>query len=207
MTPKIVDKEVKRAMILETAMKLFARKGVNATKMADIAAGAGIGKGTIYEYFPTKEAIFLAGFEQFYLEMQKALSAIAASSLSPPEKLEKLLFLSIDFLIKENPDFARVIMEFWAEGIRREENDEALTLNLKKIYAHYREIFADIIEAGIKQEMFHPLPPDTLASLLIGTLDGLYLQWFLDPESVDFEEAERILLDILYSGIKKNTEV
>jgi AcrR family transcriptional regulator len=203
MSPKIVDKEVKRAMILDAAMKLFARKGVNATKMADIAISAGIGKGTIYEYFPTKESIFMAGFEQFYLQMENALSEILSSPLSPTEKLENILSVSMDFLIKGDPDFARVMMEFWAEGIRREETDKPLSFNLKEIYAHYRKILTDIIEEGIGQGIFHSLSPSTVASLLIGTLDGIYLQWFLDPDGVDFEGAEKILLNILYNGIKK----
>ena len=52
--PKIVDKEAKKLDIVHAALKEFARRGVANTKMADIATAAGIGKGTIYEYFKDK---------------------------------------------------------------------------------------------------------------------------------------------------------
>ena len=64
MSPKIIDKEAKKAEILQAAMQVFSRKGVAKTRMADIAVAAGIGKGTIYEYFRSKEEIFAAAFQQ-----------------------------------------------------------------------------------------------------------------------------------------------
>ncbi len=60
--PKIVDKEAKRKKILEASMRVFAKKGVENTKMKDIAKSAGIGKGTIYEYFNSRDEILQKSF-------------------------------------------------------------------------------------------------------------------------------------------------
>ena len=51
-------KEEKRALIIEAAAKVFARRGFASTLMAEIAIEAGIGKGTLYEYFDSKEDLF-----------------------------------------------------------------------------------------------------------------------------------------------------
>jgi AcrR family transcriptional regulator len=52
------EKNQKRRDILKSAMVLFRDKGFHNTKMEDIAAGAGVGKGTLYEYFESKQDIF-----------------------------------------------------------------------------------------------------------------------------------------------------
>ncbi|MDP6593244.1 MAG: helix-turn-helix domain-containing protein, partial [Candidatus Marinimicrobia bacterium] len=50
----------KRTQIIQAAIKVFARKGLERGKIADVAKEAGIGKGTVYEYFRSKEEIFSA---------------------------------------------------------------------------------------------------------------------------------------------------
>ena len=65
MAPIIVDKELKKQDILVAALKVFARQGIAKTKMIDIAIEAGIGKGTIYEYFRSKEEVIRESFQAF----------------------------------------------------------------------------------------------------------------------------------------------
>jgi len=57
------NKSSKRDMILDAAYNLFINKGYWDTKIIDIAEAAGIGKGTVYEYFESKDAIFLELFK------------------------------------------------------------------------------------------------------------------------------------------------
>ena len=71
MSPKIVDKELKKMEILHAAIKVFASKGIPNTKMIDIAREAGIGKGTIYEYFRSKKEIIQETFQAFLQELDQ----------------------------------------------------------------------------------------------------------------------------------------
>jgi TetR/AcrR family fatty acid metabolism transcriptional regulator len=205
MAPKIVDKSEKKAAILQAAMKQFARKGVSAAKMSDIAAEAGIGKGTIYEYFPTKESLFQESFCAFYASMDEELTKIVRSGLRAAEKLEKLLRTSITLIVENDPDFARVMMEYWAEGIRKKESGPE-NLNLVALYEEYRNLLVEVIEEGIAGGEFRPLSPLPLASLIIGVLDGLYLQWFLDDEVIDPDDAVNTLLSLLHGGMYLNKQ-
>ena len=59
------QKQEKKERIIRAAAEIFAQKGFAQTAMADIAAGAGLGKGTLYEYFEGKEELFLAVFKWF----------------------------------------------------------------------------------------------------------------------------------------------
>jgi AcrR family transcriptional regulator len=56
-------KEARPAEIIDSAMRLWAERGFAATRLEDVAAGAGIAKGTIYRYFPSKEALFEAALQ------------------------------------------------------------------------------------------------------------------------------------------------
>ena len=73
MSPKSVDKEAKKRQILEAAIAVFARKGVGNTRIAEIAAEAGTGKGTIYEYFRSKEQLFQEAFGHFLQQVRNLL--------------------------------------------------------------------------------------------------------------------------------------
>ena len=106
--PRIVDKEAKKLQILHVAMRVFARKGVVKTKMIDIATEAGIGKGTIYEYFRSKDAIFVSAFTYFFETMQAELKQALASEHNPVRQLQ-ILAESTGELV--GPIFQKVI--FW----------------------------------------------------------------------------------------------
>ena len=58
--PKIVDKDQRKAEIARMAMEVFARTGFEKATIQEIAEEGGIGKGTIYQYFATKEEILAA---------------------------------------------------------------------------------------------------------------------------------------------------
>ena len=87
MSPRIVDKEQKKRKIIAAALKVFASKGYKATRTSDIAEAAGIGKGTIYEYFRSKEELIEAIFESLFLDYELRLEELTESYLAPVEAI------------------------------------------------------------------------------------------------------------------------
>lgn len=75
---KDADKVGRRRQLLDAAVRLFARLGYADVKMADVAEAAGLGKGTVFLYFPTKEALFLALLEEELFAWFAALDAALA---------------------------------------------------------------------------------------------------------------------------------
>ena len=71
-------KEHKRVSILRAATDLFVEKDFHHVLMDEVAAGAGVGKGTLYRYFPAKEDLYLAaifaGWERLHEELQLVVS-------------------------------------------------------------------------------------------------------------------------------------
>ena len=203
MSPKKVDKAAKKKEILEAAMKLFARNGVTSTKMADIAEAARIGKGTIYEYFRSKEDMFASAYHHMFAETETLIEKVLQSNIGPEERLKAILGGTIEALLGDGGDFAGIMMEFWSEGIRSKDDRIIKIINLDEMYRHYRQIISQILQEGISQGKFRQVNTHLTASALIGAMDGLFLQWILEPGIFEPQEATEVLIDSYLNGIKK----
>ncbi len=201
MAPKIVDKEAKKQEILNAAMQVFAQKGVANTRMTDIAVAAGIGKGTIYEYFRSKDEIFGAAFEYFMQNVDEKLVAALKTERDPVQQLRILIDVSIKSFLEEDEDFIAIMMDFWAEGIRSDKEEIMRVFNLEEFYDRFRAIIAGIIDAGISEGSFRPVDSFTLSSLIIGAMDGIMLQWILNKDNFDMQRVADTLFEILLDGL------
>src|SRR5439155_13199462 len=90
-----VLREELRDMILDTADRLMERYGYKKMTVDDIAQEAGIGKGTIYLHFRSKEDLALSCAERLNQGVQAALRAIAAGGGSPVERIRKMLVMRV----------------------------------------------------------------------------------------------------------------
>jgi TetR/AcrR family fatty acid metabolism transcriptional regulator len=203
MTPKIVDKEAKKIEIIHAAVKVFSEKGMVKAKMVDIASEAGIGKGTIYEYFRSKEEIFTSGFQMFFEGMQNTIETGLKSTDDPVEQLKLLINLSLTSFFQHGSDLAMIMMDFWAEGIRNKDEKILNAIDLRQIYHEFRIIIQSILNNGIKQGIFRKVDTHHTASLWIGALDGLMLQWIMDHKVIDIKKITDSVIDNLLNGLYK----
>lgn len=197
--PKIVDKEQKRIKIIEAAVRVFARMGFANTKMLNIAQAAGIGKGTIYEYFKSKDELFIAAFNAFVKEMDRLISRRVIRIEDPEQKMRAYFDGWTDLLETDFMEFAEICLDMWAEGMRKERAGTSTLLN--DMYREYRTLIIKILEDGIRQGRFKPINTTITASIIIGTLDGLLLQWVMDRNIYHMREAIKQLSDIIIDGL------
>ena len=194
------NKNEKKAHIIESAAKVFAKKGFSGTVVADIATEAGIGKGTVYGYFSSKDDLFFAVFEWF--SQKTAATAVVkfpALTGSTSERL-KAMEESIINVVTEAKELYSLSMEFWAASASskmRGRFKEAF----RQSYAEFRDIISSLIQEGIERGEFRSdLDPDSLAAVLIGTWDAIGLQaWFDD--SFDLMAASKNFMTCIISGM------
>ncbi|MDH4220590.1 MAG: TetR/AcrR family transcriptional regulator [Candidatus Aminicenantes bacterium] len=199
--PRIVDKKEKREKILEAAIFVFAKKGTAKTKTADIAEAAQIGKGTIYEYFKSKDEIMMAAF-LYVIKKAEDVVAFRLSKITDPwEKFVTYLSVWKEILQSEFKDYMEIMLDFWAEGIRRKE--KAATFSLKKIYDENRDWLKSILDECVSQDKIYPVNTHVVSSLILGALDGLMLQWIIDPGILDIEESLTEMEILILRGLKK----
>ncbi|HHN64636.1 MAG TPA: TetR/AcrR family transcriptional regulator [Nitrospirae bacterium] len=197
MAPKIVDKEEKRKEILSAAMRVFARKGFSASRVIDVAREAGIGKGTVYEYFHSKDEIFLALYEEMKAEFHQRIF-VTDKDLPPQERLKRFITSALS-AFEEWKDLSHILLDFWAEH----RGGGSVDFRFDELYKDARARLAGLIREGIRKGVFRKVNPVHTASLLIAIVDGLLLQWVFNPKSFSLTRIGRDSTDIILKGIEK----
>ncbi|MGD9078863.1 MAG: TetR/AcrR family transcriptional regulator [Desulfobacterales bacterium] len=198
----IKQKAKRKDQIIEAAAQIFAQKGYSGAIMADIAIQANIGKGTIYEYFKSKEDLFFAVFEWFQKKTEKA-ATVGISSLggSATDRL-KVLNSTLMELWDEIKDVFVLVMEFWAASSSAQRR-QRFKGAFKELYNDYRKIVSSLIQEGVNSGEFRSdIKPEPVAAALVGTWDALFLQaWFDD--SFDPAATANDFLDTVLRGLER----
>jgi AcrR family transcriptional regulator len=118
--PERRDAAANRALILETADKLFAKQGAENVNMADIAQAAGVGKGTLYRRFANKGELSLALLDTQMVEFQNSMLArmqqMVAQGMSHMEQLDQFLDALVYFTDVHSPLLCVVQQEGLLQG-------------------------------------------------------------------------------------------
>jgi len=193
-------KTAKQEAILHAAAQLFARQGYAATSMAQIAAAAGIGKGTTYAYFAGKEDLLLKVFQWHYGRMEDKLNvSIAALGGTASQRLTAMND-AIMTSWTEFKDLFGLVMEFWVASTTpriRSHFQEAF----RGGYQHFRQVVAALLEDGIARGEFDPtVDTKALAAVMVGSWDALLLQAWFD-EGFDPLATSRVHMQVLLKGL------
>lgn len=190
----MADKNQKRTDILASARVLFREKGFHKTKMEEIALKAGVGKGTIYEYFKNKQEIFdetcIEYVESIYLNM-KGLSHM---DICFKDKILMLFKERKDSVYEEyekNPiDY---IMSY-----KNSISEKVLIAMFARI-SDMNKIIIEIINQGKEEGVVKKdIPSDIVACFIVGTLKEYFNNKFHKKES-DFS-GEDMIFDLLLNG-------
>jgi AcrR family transcriptional regulator len=188
------EKETKANKIKKVALDLFAKRGYHQTTMSDIATAAGVGHGTLYWYFSTKEKLFIAALQHEIEEMIAESKALAVQNLSPLDKLS-LAMEELPRLLAKHGNLVHALLEVW--GKESEEMEQQIDEAWKRLNHQDHSILTDIIREGIAQNIFRPVDPAKAAATLIAFADGLFYHWlfgFSQLESGGIEVARDIIL-------------
>ena len=185
----------KREAILRAAIKVFAGKGYFNSKVADIAAEAGIADGTVYLYFKSKDEILHSIFDRamadFIAEGRRELAAID----NPAAKLTRIAELHLEKLGADR-DMAIVfqvelrgstkfMQEFSAAG-----------------FGEYLEIIRQTIEDGQRSGDFRKDIKSVIAAkILYGALDEMVTNWVLSEKSYPLPPMAGEVLKLFFGGV------
>jgi AcrR family transcriptional regulator len=176
----------RRGEILAAAMKVFEASGYAATTVDAIAEAAGVAKGSIYNYFPSKHELFQQIFTGAMAAAEEQAVAILTGPLPAADKITRLLdswFSRLGY----HRRIGRLALEFWLTAAREQQGELAQTF--AKNYALWRQRLAGVLTQGIEEGAFRrDLQTQVGASLIMAVLDGIGVQLILDVyQSVDEE--------------------
>jgi len=199
---KIVDKEEKKTQIIMSAIQVFSEKGINYTKMQDIAERANIGKGTLYEYFKNKDDLINETFKFFLNFSEEFLKSVSTLKMPPDKKLKEVLLKFSDTVKQEGIEIFNLMFDFWAIGIKSKEYSSEFYKTMTNFYREYRKFFSDIVKEGQRKNIFKKsINFENIGAIITGMLDGLMAQWLLDRDNIDYIEAIKTMADVLIEGL------
>jgi AcrR family transcriptional regulator len=140
----IVNKEEKRRNIALACRELLLEHGINSLTISQIAKTAGVGKGTIYEYFENKEDIVFEIITTFIAEHEKKLLDLVEAQITTKEKLFHFFFLLFEDEMARKQ--LKVYKEFLAISLTNEP-EEMLTFS-EQCREKFHMILKQILEAG-----------------------------------------------------------
>ena len=205
MAARAENKKQKKERILTAAAQTFSQKGFSRALIADIARKAEVGKGTVYEYFDSKEELFLAVFEwymqQVGIQAQVSLTAIGGTA---SERLTALA-QAIITAGQEMEDMYTLFMEFWSAGSPDTFKGQ-VAQTFRRLYGEFRGLVAGLIKEGqARGEFASDVDAEAVAATMVGAWDGLLLQnWFennFDPAAA-CRSFNTVLLRGMQSGPK-----
>lgn len=183
--------ERKRQLIVECASKLFASLPFHKVTLEDIAAKAGVGKGTLYVYFPSKEELFSAivreGFGQIVDQLKRRL---AGPGVSPAEGLRHVVAELFRFAFA-HPEYFELMRT--APGLVYKDDPR-----WREKFAELTRLIADTIAAGVRAGEFNDPFPELTAVCIPGLVRSAML---FGPRNLDEKTAVKHVMGILAQGL------
>jgi TetR/AcrR family fatty acid metabolism transcriptional regulator len=188
--------EYKRRLLLDAAVRVFARKGYHAARVGDIAEEAGVAYGLLYHYFSSKEEVLRSVFRETWRALIATIESVEEGDDPPREQLRKVTEILLRSW-RRDPDLVRVlVLEVTRSQLLAGEMDE--------IVASFKAI-QKIVERGQADGSIRPDLDAHLASYVFyGAIDELLTGWVLArlPDSdEDIARAERTVVEIVAGGL------
>lgn len=186
--PRIVDATRQRARIRAAARRVFSRRGIAGVGLTHVAREAGVSRANLYHYYVDKAELVRDLAQELLAEEEALFREALESPGSVVERIEGL----VDRIVERFATWSRVgglLLQVW---MAEQRHVRTLLRALRSVLA---QLLREAQEAG---EVDRTLSAEAIATLLIGMIDGLILQVFLDPRALPSErEMRRSLLQLL----------
>jgi TetR/AcrR family transcriptional regulator, fatty acid metabolism regulator protein len=189
----------KRRQILDAAIRVFARQGFHATRVADIADEAGVAYGLVYHYFKSKEEVLNELFSERWSLLLAAIEEADRSAEKPRAKLEAVAGFIVDSY-RHDPELMKVIIV----EVTRAANSFGRTHlpEIRRAYESIAKIVADGQEEGAFRRDFDP----AFASMsFYGAIEQLLSGWIFDlipAGDGDFDQAKSLVVTAICDGLE-----
>ncbi|WP_432662392.1 TetR/AcrR family transcriptional regulator [Wukongibacter baidiensis] len=193
------NKKKKREAIIFSALAIFERDGFHKAKVEDIAKGANVGKGTIYEYFKSKKDLFYQMVKSLMNMYFEQIQSVAEENVDPISSLEELTKLQLDTECKHGSLGHVIHVEAIKSGIGKDLKDVYIEFRSKQI-----KLIQGIINKGIESGIFKEVDTDMAALFFIGGVNQFafevnHLNKYECKKDVDIKK----FLDAFLKGVLK----
>ncbi len=196
----IATREDIRDLILDAADRLLARYGYKKMTMEDLAQEVGIGKGTIYLHFPSKEEVVLSHVDRIVERLKGQLSAIARREGPPAARLREMLLARVLFRFDSVQHYTESLSDLLS-ALR-----PGLLTRRRRHFEEESRVIADVLREGKREGLFELRDAATTARTLLTATNAL-LPYSLSARELGKREDVAVetarVVDLLLYGLLK----
>jgi TetR/AcrR family transcriptional regulator, fatty acid metabolism regulator protein len=188
----------KRRLILDAAVRVFARQGFNQCRVSDIADEAGVAYGLVYHYFRSKDEVLDTLFLERWNVMLDVIRDLDGQDLAPRDKLYAIASFIVDSY-RHDPELMKVIIV----EVTRAANSFGQT-HLEKITEAY-ELIAGIVARAQGDGVFKDtVTPRFAAMAFYGVIEQVLSGWIFETlpgGDAEYEQAKALVVETICGGL------
>ena len=181
-----------RAKLAESAFGLFARKGIKQVSLDEVAADAGVTKGSLYWHYKSKKELVLAACAFYYRRWQQSAHAEIAQADNPLGQLERALRYSVQSCL-----FDRKNRVFTSEIMALSLQDPEILAGWAQFYDTVREFFVGLVRAAQAQGYLDVDDPRDAVNWMLATIEGIKQRASFEPEICTPDQRETMVQGLL----------
>lgn len=187
----------KRERILMAAGEVFGVHGFHQATMEQIAEAAGVGKGTVYLYFASKEDLFnamlLEGSERVIQRVAESLKCCA----DPLERMHKLIAMHLQIIMRNLPAMQVLMREFTPSNL------QGLRPELERHVQEYVALYVAVLEEGMATGVLRRHNPQVAALALLGAANQVGTHLAGGHIQLSLVACQQEIFDLVITGLQK----
>ncbi|MBN1595986.1 TetR family transcriptional regulator [candidate division FCPU426 bacterium] len=193
------EKEAQRQRIIRAAVAVFGKYGFYKSTISQIAIAAGMGRGTLYWYFESKEELFHAMTKQFCESAIDQVKKELGAEDHFEDILRRLIRSWLDSAVKQKELF-HIMYSIY--GQMQGEFAQSMQGAMRDMYQAIMAILENLLNQAIIKKQMREADTHRLARLLIGLVDGIVLQHiFVEPFMP--EAMTEVVMSLLFKGLQR----
>ncbi len=192
--------EFRQGEILAAARRVFARRGFEAATLDEIAAAAGLAKGTLYLYFDSKETIFWEALRECLETLRQRARRAMDAAPDVRGRLRAAVVVRCE-LMRNDAEFMRIYLTEFGHLCA---HPTRYRKNFRDFYLDLARDLAVVIEQGVREGALRPVPPLETALMLALMVRDFFTSRFLGLFD-DQTEPEQFIFDLFWRGVHGET--
>jgi len=197
-TKKDVVTEFRCSEILRAARSVFASKGYQAATVDDIAEFAGVAKGTIYCYFPSKFELFIGVLRGGMQELQELSATSMKAAQTAPARIRAFIRTRLEYSERNREFYHIYFTEFSKVAI----HPSPVREEFQDLYHKQARTLESVILAGIRSGEIRAVPARRAAYMIYEATRSAIAHRIQGWDTAPLEESEEMLFDLLWKGVE-----
>lgn len=185
--------------ILDSAAILFAERGYDGADTQELANRVGVGKGTLYRYFPSKKDLFLAAADRVMRRLRESLDGAVGKKNDPLDQVAAAIEAFLGFF-DEEPGFVELLVQ--ERALFKDRKKPTFIEHRENNMARWENLFRELIAAG----RVRGIPVDRVTSVISDLVYGTMFTNHLAGRTRSLRRQAEDIVDIVFCGILTDRE-